>query len=232
MSEKKSDSHELNEESENVETFETEKDLAVGVSADSPEPGIGDEDSPAESLPDSGNQKKKGSMGFGTFLKIFSLLILLGGVGLGGFWCYTKIKIGMDISDTITDLNSRMSSIESNQEKMNENLRGIQFSVNKILKSNTTMVQIPQRLEDIEEKLGSISQAISGIPQQKGFNMEVPVKSPMIQAPQAEGASPTLEKENALETFMRSLFIQIGRGFTWLFELMQHGFGKVVDLFQ
>lgn len=102
------------------------------------------------------NGNRSGSSRF--FLKLALYVILAGGFGLGGFWCFTKINLGMKASETIGQLDLKISEVESNQAEILKTLQGIESRLDQPGKSDQTVSEILEKLNALGKGLADIKQ--------------------------------------------------------------------------
>lgn len=191
-----------------------------------------------------GGPEKPQSASSRFFLELAFLLALAGGLGLGGFWCYTRIRLGMNASEIVAQLDLKIAGMEASQAEIAKTLQAIESKLDQLGKSDRIISEVPAKLNGLEKGLADIRQTVyrvsqavalleergpsspSGIPAvqegQAPANLEAgsaqePVTTTMeTPAPQEEPRAQT--KEQVLENFLKSLLTNLGRGLKWSAE--------------
>lgn len=203
-----------------------------------------EKEAPGEGKTCPGGPEKPKNASSRFFLKLALALVLAGGLGLGGFWCYAKIRLGMSASETIARLDLKIAGMEAGQAEMAKALQGIESKLDQLGKSDRIISEIPAKLNGLEKGLADIRQTVykvsqavalleergpsspSGIPAvqegQAPANLEVesaPEPVTIIQETPAPQEAPRVQsKEQVLENFLKSLLTNIGRGLKWSAE--------------
>ncbi|MBI5186377.1 MAG: hypothetical protein HZA01_11705 [Nitrospinae bacterium] len=186
-----------------------------------------------------GGPEKPKSASSSLFLKLALALVLAGGLGLGGFWCYAKIRLGMNASETIAQLDLKIAGMEASQAEIAKTLQGIESRLGQLEKSDRIISEIPAKLNGLEKVLADVRQAVSRVSQGVA-RMEEGGPIPSVQEGQApanlgvesaqeqaaivqETPAPQEEpkvqtKEQVFENFLKSLLTSIGRGLKWSAE--------------
>ena len=90
------------------------------------------------------------------YFKISFFSVLLGALALGGFLGYTKIREGMMAAGAITDINEKISRLESNQKAIQEKLDELISGVDRVSKSGKIIAEIPKSIQVLEKKIDSL----------------------------------------------------------------------------
>lgn len=148
-------SNQLSEKTDEVGDLETEKNVPAEVETDTQEKEPEVQEAVAVAVVPE-KPESSGSGGGMVFFKFVISLILLGVAGLGLFWGYGKIKEGEVAFHAISELGSKVSKFQSNQEEMSQSISDLNSKVSSFDSNQKELIGI---IDSLGARISKVSES-------------------------------------------------------------------------